>query len=70
MNIKVLLKLSMFRDRVPNWSISYQWTKDFIELGFIYNSEKAGTRYIQGLIIATENAFRHLDQKYKTPTDF
>jgi hypothetical protein len=38
--------------------------KNFIELGFIYNSEKLGTRFIQVLNIDIENAFRHLHQKY------
>jgi len=38
-------------------------------LGFIYNSEKPGTRFNHSLIIDIEDAFRHLDQKYKTPTD-
>jgi len=51
------------------------WTKvslnnDFMELGFIYDSEYPATHFIQGVIIDTENVFKHLDQKYKTPTDF
>jgi hypothetical protein len=35
MNITTL-KIIHFRDRVLNYSISYQWTIDFIELRFIY----------------------------------
>jgi len=41
-----------------------------MELGFIYDSEYPATHFIQGVIIDTENVFKHLDQKYKTPTDF
>ena len=35
----------------------------------MYNLHTPGTYLIQGLIIEFKNVIRHLDQKYKTPTE-
>ena len=41
----------------------------FYTLKFIENLQNPGTNMIKDLIFEFKNVIRHLDQKYKTPTE-